>query len=177
MYANILTKLKSILDSVAGIGKTYDRLRLTYDDQNNILLFNNSGIFHVWYLTRLNVESELFKGKSILRKHFFRLHGFYALDDANSSAKIFQSLVDTVLNEFQEYLNINILTNSRLIEVPERVEITEETLTNVLCHYCLIPMTVEETKAIERFYFKDWTDCEWILDDNELDKNQLDVGY
>lgn len=177
MYSNILTELKTILDGVTGIGETDDYLRLSHDEQNNISLFVNSSKLHTWYLTRSKCISERYDNKYVLRNHYFEVHGIYVLDDANESEKTFNSLVDTVLNEFQEKANINLTTNSRLIEVSNNVNIEHREFVNVLCHYCLISLIVEETKAIERFYFKDWADCEWVLDDNELDKNQLDLGY
>ena len=175
MYARILTQLKSILDATTGIGKTYDYLKLSHDEQNNISLFVDSDIYHVWYLTRSKCSSELYENLYILRRHEFDLIGIHALKD--DSENTFQALCDTVLNEFQKEDNINILTNSRLIEVPDRVDILKDTFTNVLCEYCQIPLIVEETKAIERFYFDDWSDCEWKQDDNEFDKNHLDIGY
>ena len=175
MYSNILTELKTILDGVTGIGETFDYLKLSYDEQGNISLFVNTSIYHSWFITRSKCDSELYENKYVLRKHNFDIHGVYA--QKTTSEKTFNALVDTVLNEFQNEANINLLTNSRLIEVPERVDIQEQEFTNVLCQWCTIPLIVEETKAIERFYFKDWDDCEWVLDDNELDKNQLDLGY
>ena len=175
MYYNILTQLKSILDSVTGIGETFDYLKLSHDEQGNISLFVNTSIYHSWFITRSKCLSELYENKFVLRIHSFDIHGIYA--QKTTSEKTFNALVGTVLNEFQKETNINLLTNSRLIEVPERADIQEQEFTNVLCQWVTIPLTIEETKAIERFYFDDWADGIWVLDDNEFDKNHLDIGY
>jgi len=175
MYYNILTQLKTILDSVTGIGETFDYLKLSHDEQGNISLFVNTSIYHSWFITRSKCLSELYENKFVLRIHSFDIHGIYA--QKITSEKTFNDLVGTVLNEFQKETNLNLLTNSRLIEVPERVDIQEQEFTNVLCQWVAIPLTIEETKAIERFYFDDTSDCIWQLDDNEFDKNHLDIGY
>ena len=72
-------------------------------------MFQNGTTINTWQISRVAVVSE-FGGTdgNVDKTHEFAINGFYSLDDSAASEKVFQQIVDNVMDQF------DLKTNSTL---------------------------------------------------------------
>jgi len=145
-YTNILTNVKTILDSVTGIGKTHDYFRFSDNlEHHGAELFYSNKIFHTWFITRVNFIANSLVHYQVERFHNFDLWGFYQISDKDASEKTFQALCDAICDKFDEDSNIVMDANS---DQPEPAELQEFELAvefmGILCHRAKIRIQVFE---------------------------------
>jgi len=144
-YTTILAALKTLLDAVTGIGKTYDHFKWATDITTQKTLFTTAGgIFHTWFLTRSSCPVEPYTNKQENRKQVFDLWGYYAVDVSAESEKTFQALCDTILDKFNDIDNKGISATVRAIDSMQILEVTYVEWCNVLCHRAQMQITIEE---------------------------------
>ena len=96
-YLTILSRVKTILESVSNIGIVHDFPRFTADLSVQHERFVSNGILHTWMIERKSFEPTT-KGvmSQVFRKHVFEIVGFYEVNDANVTEKTFQNLIDDI---------------------------------------------------------------------------------
>jgi hypothetical protein len=139
-YLNIITRIKTDLDSVSGIGKTYELKKNVHDEHTKHELFKSSGILHAWFIYRDVVDPSLDYHTLVTRRNHFYIDGYYAHKKRTETQKTFQALVDDVCN---------MIVNDRLlggygyiITPPVGSNIDEVMFCDMLCDHCQISFEV-----------------------------------
>jgi hypothetical protein len=143
----ITEQIKTVLESVSGIGRVWNRVRRVVTDAEERRLFHKNGKLHTWMIESPSssilhyVSSEL-----ILRQHHYTLWGLYALDDSAGSEKIFQNLCDTIMDEFETDTNRRLNDLGMLTGATNLEEMTHILFgpNKTLCHRAKITLIVDE---------------------------------
>jgi len=111
-YASIISKIKTLLEGVTGIGKVYDKpldLR-TYEDLKNYATIYDGAlgknIINCWIIERASARDIRggagvgFALQEAEREEIYRISGVYAYYDSGDSVVPFQGLVDRILQKF-----------------------------------------------------------------------------
>ena len=149
-FATVRTEIKTLLESVAGIGKVHDFRRHTrfWDDffQRHVA----DGQVNNWEITRRSFTQDVFAVQNAAGnepffhdQHEILITGYMSLNDANETEKTFQTLVDNIIAKIRVNNQLNSTTIlPRQLQVPI---IEHRTFGGVLVHFA--EMTFE---AIER---------------------------
>ena len=131
-YSDILSRLKTDIEAVTGIGLVYDYKRLVKDDHTKKELLETGGKMHFWEISREDATDPTDYLTLVVNKDDYTIQGWYALDDSAGSEKVFQAVVDGV----RAALNGDRLLNSLgyIVDPITASPITEEMKGNVLCH-------------------------------------------
>jgi len=97
--------IKEILESVPGVGVVSDYIRWAENWNTIIDRISSGGIVNTWMISRIATESRRRNRKELM--HTFQIIGMYELNDENESEKTFQSLIDSVMTELDEYQTLN----------------------------------------------------------------------
>lgn len=144
--AAIRTQYKAILETVPNIGVVHDYERWSVDWDKFLAQFKDpaSGKILGWTITRERSPETFTPGPGSDRRYMMVLRGYMALQDTVASEKTFQDLIEAVCNTFRPKTTLNGAVNQ--VEAPLQVDIVEHRLFgSVLCHYCELRQTVEET--------------------------------
>lgn len=109
-YSSILAELKAELIAIvptdsanfATIGNVHDYVRIQNTD-NTIITFKKNGTganCPEWFLTRTSRDAISEEGQLEGKQHGFVLRGYYLINDANKSEKLFQNLIENILDHF-----------------------------------------------------------------------------
>ncbi len=103
--AGIRAEIKSTLEAVSGIGAVHDYERYPRSLADFFLAMTSGSPAQVngWVIHRESTPAErvtMGRGGQIERRYFFKITGFYALDDAAGSEKDFQALLEAVFWAF-----------------------------------------------------------------------------
>lgn len=141
--STIRSAIITILEAVTGIGKVYDYERYAKSPDGFKLLFtSNDDKFHVWQLTRESTEEISEMHTTNIRRHTMVIRGYYALKDANATAKTFQDLIETICEDLRVDFQLGGIALQCL---PPQVRIVEHVeFTGVLCHHAEIVLVCEE---------------------------------
>jgi len=143
-YTDLVGNIKTILDSVSGIGATHNYYRHITDVTDQKTAFVSSSKFHTWLITRSSVESTRYPVKKVLRTQVFDIWGYYAVNDENTAEKTFQGLCDDVLDKFDSIDNISVGSNALLIESTDIIQIDHVVWCDVFCYRAQFRVKVEE---------------------------------
>jgi hypothetical protein len=143
----IRAQLKTLLESVTGIGRVYDYKRYSSDWGTYKQLFVKNSKVNEWEIQRnaLVVEprgSQATAGKVKDTVHNLVIRGFYAFTDDPSSEKPFDTLVDSITDLFIRNQDLN--GTAEIINIPITGEISFGQLGDVLCHVVEIKLSVRE---------------------------------
>ncbi len=147
-YLSILADVKTNLDSVIDIGKTYDYERWLKDWTKFINLFKseNHGQIRGWEITRAAAPEH--QAGAFFRHHKFVIRGYMAIKDSDATDKTFQELVEEVCAKFRTAADGTAWfygDGDQSGDAPAQVETIEaRTFGGVLCHYAEIKLTVTE---------------------------------
>lgn len=149
-YLSIINNIKSLLEAVTGIGRVYDRLVLSHDDETNKSYYKEllAAKHHVWFITRVSMSAELHTTSHIDRGHNYDLIGYYAIDDSEETEKTFQQLADGVMNVFDDNDNIELLDGVYHLLPSQIISFEPVMFVDVLCHRVIIRLTYEEELKI-----------------------------
>lgn len=149
-FATVRTEIKTLLESVSGIGKVHDFRRHTrfWDDffERHIA----DGKVNNWEITRGSFSQEVFAVQNSAGnepffhdQHEVSITGYMSLNDENESEKTFQTLIDNIIAKIRVNNQLNNTTIlPRQLQVPV---IEHRTFGGVLVHFA--ELTFE---AIER---------------------------
>ena len=140
--ATIRASIKSLMDTVAGIGVVHDYSRWTADEQALRLLFQKDAAspLHGWEITRDGIPAlSRIAGDKYEATQGYMIRGHYAIRDSAASEKLFNLVVDAVVQKFID----NRLANTEGHSLPV-VSIKEWMFGGVLCHRAEIRLGVAE---------------------------------
>ncbi len=133
--------IKAALAGVTGIGQVHDYERWSVDPAKFLSLFQDSASKRIfgWEITRTGVKVEKPTQKFKVT-HTFVLKGYYGVQDAAASEKLFNSVIEAIVLKFIS----NTLAGTQGIVVPQVGTIEFRMFGNVLCHYAEIKLDVAE---------------------------------
>ena len=156
--ADVRTKIAGRLATVQGIGQVHDYFRAvtTMAELND--WFRRSGRLHFWCVSLAPSDAYVTVGKDgpgrfpsnyELAHYGFQIHGFYALDDANGSEKVFADIVERVIAAFRadKKLGDTVIDSGPLQWVegggPESMRMMPPGEGGALCHYARLALRVK----------------------------------
>lgn len=140
---SLRAQLKTMLSSVPGTGKIHDYERFNAADWNKFIeLFKDepSSKVYGWEITREGVKVEKATGGHKKVTHAIVLKGYYGLQDAAATEKIFNAVIDLILQKFID----NKIPGTQGHSLPKVGPIQARMYGGVLCHYAEIRMVVAE---------------------------------
>jgi len=142
----IRAQIYSILGGVTNIGKVYDYERWADDWEAFINLFktmiSSKAQIRGWEIRRRAAPSVYDSNAEEVITHQYILKGYLAVEDASSTEKTFNNLIEAIRTAFRFNFTL-----SGLCEMagPISAEIIEERMFgSVLCHYCELSLPVKE---------------------------------
>lgn len=107
--ALIRAQIKTIMESVSGIGVVYDYERHSRSLATKLFLFKSGGIINGWEFsrTKFDPDPETETDASIDWDYSYLISGYYELDDENASEKVFQAIIDGIKNKFADKRTLN----------------------------------------------------------------------
>lgn len=149
-------RIVDILKDVYGVEKNnvydYDRWAPTWDKFLEFFKTSDNKL-QGWMVTRRrSPKFILAQGGHDTKTHLFIIKGIMGLADSDGTEKIFQDLIEDIVNKFDDYDTLNgiAFTSSPVIGAPRlisgiQVEIVEKRkFGTVLCHYCELFLYVQE---------------------------------
>jgi hypothetical protein len=142
--ADIRAQLKSILESVEGIGKVHDYQRWTKDWKKFLELFKDGdNKLNGWIITLGDTNEALYVATGVnMATHELLIKGYYGLKDEAESEKVFIDLIEKIRTALRSNHNLNgsCLTS----DPPATLEVTHDKLGGVLVHKGVISLKVKE---------------------------------
>jgi hypothetical protein len=96
----ILDQIKSVLESVDGVGVVHGYVRWAPDWEKFLALFSENGKVNGWMISRQSVTRHRTAYSEVQAAHIFVLTGIYGLNDADESELTFQGILDSVQSAF-----------------------------------------------------------------------------
>lgn len=144
---DVREKIKSILETVPGIGLVHDYERLASDWPSFLSFFKPDGtdLVNGWTITRTASSETPQAGGQHVRQHKMLIKGYYSQKDKAGSEKAFQDLLEAVCDRLR--------SQAGSAFGPPQVEVVELRLFGeVLCHYGEVSLlATEETTFIPAF--------------------------
>ena len=105
--ALIRAQIKTIMESVSGIGVVHDYERYSRSLADFFQLMTHAGKINGWMIHRQSTPSDRDNMPTIHRQHMFKITGLYELDDAAGSERTFQALLDAIYTAFKSKYSLN----------------------------------------------------------------------
>ena len=139
----IRASLFTILKAIAGIGKCYDYTRWNNDWGKFIELFKDStGKILGWELGRAAVQSTYLSNADGEETHAFIIRGYMAVNDAQTSEKVFNAKIETIRATFRRNYTLN--DTVHMVSPVSAQVIDQRVFGSVLCHYAELRIDVTE---------------------------------
>ncbi len=141
--ADIRTEIKSLLETVPGIGKVHDFERWTTDWKKFLEYFKTEdNKINGWTISRSTTEEEAQSMAVNIRTHQIIIKGYYGLKDSVESEKTFQALIESICDVLRSNhdLNGSCLTS----DPPQVTKVYPRPFGGVLVHVCNIALSVDE---------------------------------
>jgi hypothetical protein len=104
--ADIMTALLTPLQAIPGIGQVYPYDRIALDPTAVNEVMGPLHTRHFWCLSRAGT-AEVWRGNgSVERLHRLRLRGYLSLDDPQASERVYQDLLDEVLDTLSAVVTV-----------------------------------------------------------------------
>jgi len=138
----IIAQIKTILESVSGVGVVHDYDRYSLSLGAYVELMKDAdGDVNGWTIEPEEGAGEFGTVAQYQLSHRFRIIGVYALNDENASSKIFRALVRSIILTFAANPTLN---GAALLAVPESYSIDTMELGQVAFHQATIYLGVTE---------------------------------
>ena len=141
------TGIKTLLDSITGVGQVHDYERFTTDPVQFLNLFKDAttGRIFGWEITRTGADVNRVTAAKFKIKHHFVLKGYYGLQDLAASEKLFNAVIQAVLIK----LINNQLDDTQGLAIPQISRIDARTFGDHFCHYTEIDFKVSEIITLD----------------------------
>jgi hypothetical protein len=154
----IQDEIKNILEGVSGIGMVHDYERWADTWEKLLELFRDSNKkINGWTFTRRTTKRQRTTLGETEKAHIFVLQGIYSLNDADGSEKVFQNIIENVVEAFDENQTLNDTCLSINPDwgpmdgaVGVQVDLVENRMfgkTKILCHFADCRLCALETIA------------------------------
>jgi hypothetical protein len=141
-YAVIRSELKTLLEAIPDVQIVHDHLRWTNKREEILSFYGTSGVLSAWEFTRVrNARGQQALPNRFRSRHFMRIKGYYALADSKESEKVFQDLLDRVLDTLQLSANLN---GKATLLLPPDAAIDHQMKGNTLVHRAEIALEIIE---------------------------------
>ena len=142
--STVRAKMKTVIESVSGIGQVHDYKRYVHDWASYKELFAKNQKINTWEIQRVHTESDPFGGSGGRedRMHNFVVRGFYAVSDDLASEKTFHELADLIIDAFRNKPDLDGVAN--ILNFPITADFTDTMFGGVLCHVAEINISVSE---------------------------------
>jgi len=145
-YAAIRDYIKAQLLAVTNMGQVHDYLRLVNTWAKLEEYFTKNNRLNVWAIVRGDTRTAWQGGNILIKRHTIHLVGLYGLRDDAATEKTFLTLVDAVMEKFQEDHNLG--DNCLTTDPPEVVDLGHRTVSNILCHRAVVRLQVYERSVV-----------------------------
>jgi len=102
-YIDIIADIKTKMEEITGIGIVHDYERYSKDENKFITLFKTTvdsvDQIRGWEITRTAAPEH--KRGAWFRHHRFRINGYMGIQDANTTEKTFQVLIENLSEKFR----------------------------------------------------------------------------
>ena len=151
--SDIRARIKTILETVSGIGVVYEYERFAKDWNKFLDLFKtDDGKINGWMITRRATPSQMDGALLVNRSHRMVLRGIYGLKDDDASELVFQGIIEGIQNAVDASTfgapgraGVRSIDPALLGRGPLQVDLVEaRQFGNVLCHWAECSLTVEE---------------------------------
>ncbi len=151
-FATIRAEVKTVLDTVAGIGKTHDFLRHAVFWDDYFTKYKDTDKINAWEISRLSQEEEIesvqnLSGSSPTFRdtHVIIIRGYRSLDDSVTKEKTFLALIDSIIAAFRATDDIQLLNGKLIVPLMISVPVIEHRLFgSVLVHFAEIQIVASE---------------------------------
>lgn len=113
-----------------------------FDEVRVIEWTETNQIFHVWFPERIAAPAEAFTDGQTSRTHEWILWGYYEVDDSKESEKTFQGLIDTVMDDFDNIVQLQ--NEGDQLDAAELASKEDVMFAGVLCHRAQIKIATTE---------------------------------
>ena len=161
--ATIRARLKTVLDGVTDIGRTYDYFRhVTETTERDKRFLTSSGIFHTWQIqledsspiATVN-QSEIANYREAnadaqrFRIYRYRLWGYYAVNDELATEKTMIAITESVIDALDEDTTLHGAGDLTYYNTtPAQLAVFGFTeYAGILCHGAQVTVTIESVKG------------------------------
>lgn len=146
--STIRASIKALMQTVPGIGVVHDYDRWTVDSAALVALFktdptDKTAPLHGWEITRDAVQLAWLSGNRYKATHSYVIRGYYALKDAVASEKLFNLIVDALVQAFIDHK----LPNVEFHPVPAVTKIAPWIFAGVMCHHA--ELRIQTTELVQ----------------------------
>jgi hypothetical protein len=144
--STIRAEMKSILESVSGIGQVHDYQRYSKEWSTYKDVFESSDKINFVQIVRTGFSRIVHGSNSTERvTHAFVLEGAYGLKDDDASAKVVDDLVESISQVFRDKPRLN--NTAEVVQYPISGDIFIGMFGNVLCHRYSIRVTIRDREV------------------------------
>ncbi len=143
-YTAILAQIKTLLESVPGVGNVYSRQRRTTSWSEFTTLFQHPTEDYLsgWMISRSGVQESRLTNIELATVHDFLLTGIYSVNDGLDSETTFQGHIEDVRDVFRADYNLS--GTAEFTDPLTNITIDYWMFGSVLCHRCTAHLAVHE---------------------------------
>lgn len=133
--ATLRESIKTLVSSVAGVGRVHDYERWTADSTQFLALFQDPATKKVfgWEITRNSIPQVERIGRKYKITSSYSIKGYYAVNDAAATEKTFQAIIDAIIAAL-----LTGIPGTEGTPLPNVPVIDFRTFGSVLCHHAEI---------------------------------------
>ena len=140
--ALIRAEIKTILETVSGIGAVHTYERYSRSLAEYFTLMTSGGKVNGWMIHRASTDSRREVLPLIERYHEYKISSIYELDDVNASEVTFQAILDAI---FEAFKSENTLNGQALDSEPVSIDfVNTEEYGGRLFHTAVLTLVVRE---------------------------------
>ena len=135
-YPIIKTQIKTILETVSGIGIVHDYERLSVREEIFVNFFISNITLNGWMITRRSREEDREAlGRYVLMNDFLII-GLYGLDDTNKSEDTFNDIIEKIAIAFRSKPKLN--NTAQRHELIQGESIEPRMIDGKMVQYCVL---------------------------------------
>jgi hypothetical protein len=142
--ATIRTALQTKLDAISGVENVYGYQYWTEDWQTIYDNFAKDGRINCWFIGLANRSPKQVSSGTVSKTRTFNLYAYYSFKSADQTSIIFENLLDSVCNEFEDSLSF---TTSTIVDSVSLETIDTTLFAGTPAHRGQIQIVLTETTA------------------------------
>ena len=147
----IRAEIKTKLESIASIGKVQDYIRHAITWEKIEEFYKDNDKINAWFFRVASTpQSKIASGSIALDRQWnFNLFGFYGLKDVEGTGKVFENIVEDVLDEFSDSQDLVAKVRWPDESPPECALIEERLFVGILCHRAQVNLVYDEQVSFQ----------------------------
>ncbi len=142
--STIRSDIKAKLISVPEVKNVKDFIIWDDDWRNIVQRFISDGRLHTWFIGWNNSLGNLFKRNAIQRFYTWNVVGYYSIKTKDESSKVFEGIVEKVMNEFTK--SINFLSTAGSTRPMMLQSLQSVPFNNTPAHRAILTIDIDENK-------------------------------